>query len=51
MADEPDNSIPAVAGDATHNEHSSHFADIEMRPTAIEKQLDDGNKIVRYPPG
>jgi hypothetical protein len=53
MADELDNIIPATVGDirATHNARWSLFGDIEMRPTAIEKRRDEGNKIVRYPPG
>jgi len=53
MADEPHNIIPVMLGDsrATHDGCSAHRDKIEMRPTDIEKQLDDGEMIVWYSPG
>jgi hypothetical protein len=52
MADEPDNIIPVMLADIrTTDGCSRYFDEIEMRPTDIEKQLDDGKKIVRYSPG
>jgi hypothetical protein len=52
MADEPDNIIPVMlAGIRTPDGRSRYIDESEMRPSDIEKRLDDGNKIVRYSPG
>jgi hypothetical protein len=52
MADEPDNLIPVMLADIrTPDGRSRYFDESEMRPTDIEKRLDDGKNIIRYSPG
>jgi hypothetical protein len=51
MADEPDNIIPVMLADIRRPDGRSRYDESEMPPTDIEKQLDDGKKIVRYSPG